>query len=518
MIFNSPDETSNYYFTKMFAEEGALRITEPLNEMLNYNLHPRSVKVNGNDLVPGSFLGMILIYGSIAKVFGSWAIVFLTPLITSATALFLYGLLRRIFSDRVAFFSSLLFLFHPAVWYFSSRGMFHNMLFADLLVISLYFIVRISYKPSMNRYVTLGRMIGIGLLMGAALMVRTSEAVWMGLVGLAVVIAFFKMIKLRDLAIVLVVILLCGAPIIFIDQTIYGDYLKTGYSKLDTSAVAVEVPREQIKNDFSNEHVISKALRPIFTFGIRPRTAWANFDSYYLKMFWWLTVLLAAGSALFVGDWSKRGKEEKLFFLVFYGMAIYMGLYYGSWKVHDNINSSVTINNSYVRYWLPLYVFALPFIALVFDRLWAVLGKRKTAILFAFLAVCFFLSARAVYIRDEDGLSNVRSSIREYQSVFKEVSEVADKGSIIITSRSDKIFFPDRRVMVGIYESIPFLPNVVGNVNIYYYEYLRDEDVEYLNDKKLWDLGLEMREIKTLQNGFRLFKIEKIGNNKLAVL
>src|SRR3989338_5706310 len=83
-IFNSPDETANFYFTKLFAESGQLAVENPLP----VDLGPRAMRAEGGRLSPGIFLGIILLYGAIAKVFGSWIIIYLTPLFSFFGVLF----------------------------------------------------------------------------------------------------------------------------------------------------------------------------------------------------------------------------------------------------------------------------------------------------------------------------------------------------------------------------------------------------------------------------------------------
>ncbi len=78
IINSSPDENANYYFSRLVAEESTLKKYEPLNENIDAIVHPRSVNVNrDNYLVPGSFLGLPIIYGIIGKIFTPNIIIFL---------------------------------------------------------------------------------------------------------------------------------------------------------------------------------------------------------------------------------------------------------------------------------------------------------------------------------------------------------------------------------------------------------------------------------------------------------
>src|SRR5512135_3362079 len=70
--FGSPDEAANSYMAKTFARTGEFRAPTGLSLDQLSRFHPRSLSVVGSDLLPGSFLGFILIHGLLEK-FGSAA-------------------------------------------------------------------------------------------------------------------------------------------------------------------------------------------------------------------------------------------------------------------------------------------------------------------------------------------------------------------------------------------------------------------------------------------------------------
>ncbi|MCK5459773.1 glycosyltransferase family 39 protein, partial [Candidatus Parcubacteria bacterium] len=137
--FNSPDETANYFFAKRFAETGKISYFEPLNLEAGDIIRPRSAQSMDGKIAPTSFLGIILLYGFIAKIFGVWIIPFLTPFLAIIGVLFFYKLIKKIFDKNIAFFSSLFLLFCPAFWYYSEKSMYHNIGFVVFLIIGIYF-------------------------------------------------------------------------------------------------------------------------------------------------------------------------------------------------------------------------------------------------------------------------------------------------------------------------------------------------------------------------------------------
>src|SRR3989344_5323920 len=97
-IFNSPDEMANFYFAKEVARHNTLTVREPLNDVLEDHLYPRSILAKNGTLRPISFVGLPRIYGLLAKIFTTASIRFFTGLFAVAGGLFFYFLLRRRFN------------------------------------------------------------------------------------------------------------------------------------------------------------------------------------------------------------------------------------------------------------------------------------------------------------------------------------------------------------------------------------------------------------------------------------
>jgi len=175
--FNTPDETANYFFAKLFAETGQLKIIEPLEKLVDNAIHPRSINVLSGFLVPEGFWGLPLIYGAIGRLSSINFLPYLTAVLTILSLPFYFLFFKTIFGHKIARLSLLLLLINPVFWYNASRNFYHNLLFVNFLVILLYLIVS-------NRSLTLARYIIAGISLGLALLVRPSETLWlMALVG-----------------------------------------------------------------------------------------------------------------------------------------------------------------------------------------------------------------------------------------------------------------------------------------------------------------------------------------------
>src|SRR3989344_1378680 len=176
--FDWPDETANYFWIQHYAKTGQLVIEEPLNLAADNQIHPRSFNVRPDgSLVPGSFLGLILFYGWISKLLGSWIILYLTPFFGVLGVLAFYGIIRRLFDDQVGLLTTILILIHPAWWYYSATTLLPNVTFLSLVTVGAYFLYR---REALNFWGALGS----GLAFGLALAVRPAEIVWVGLVVL----------------------------------------------------------------------------------------------------------------------------------------------------------------------------------------------------------------------------------------------------------------------------------------------------------------------------------------------
>src|SRR3989344_4867435 len=106
-IQNSPDETANLFFSRLFAEESRLQFADPANQAAEDLISPRSMRVIAGKTVPAGFMGLPLIYGSLAKIAGLCSIPFITPFISIIGLIFFYLLVKEIFGRNAAFIACL---------------------------------------------------------------------------------------------------------------------------------------------------------------------------------------------------------------------------------------------------------------------------------------------------------------------------------------------------------------------------------------------------------------------------
>ena len=225
-LFNSPDESLNYFFIDNFAKNSSLYQEENLNSIANNLVHPRSTLVLNNKIVPVGFVGIVLILGFISKIIGIKLALFCVPLLACIVPVLLYYILKEIFDDKIAFFSSLMLYFHPAFIYYSSRSLLPNVLFISFLIISIFFVF--LFKNTENLKIKYLAIILSSLSLSLSLITRLSEVVWVFVIYLFLLAYVFKKLNLKYIILFLCVFLV---PMLFMLKTnynIYGHPLSTG--------------------------------------------------------------------------------------------------------------------------------------------------------------------------------------------------------------------------------------------------------------------------------------------------
>lgn len=437
--FSSPDETANYLVTAQFASGKGLSIPSALTTAGGI-VAPRSFASADRALLPGSFLGMPILYGSVARAVGVWIIPFLTPLFSAIALLAFFLLLRRFVRSEIAILATVLLMIHPAFWYFSSRGLYHNTLFLDLGLIGVYALLRAcdlgrDTQP-WKRALWYG---GAGLLLGGSVAVRASEVVWLGIVILVLLIVNRKKLDFRFGFWMLVACAVLPMVLVFYyNSQLFGQPLSLGYSKKAISTASVGA---------FGAGVLSKVANLFFPFGIHLKTIALNVWDYGVRIFWMPALLSMFG--LIQALRRKMSPAEWLYLAITLLVSAWLIAYYGSWVIQDSPNpNAVSIGTSYTRYWLPMYALAAPFAARFILYLADLAGRRRRLMLAGSVAVLAFGSVLLTVLDKDEGLAGARRSTIEYKRLADRVTVLTPPGSVIVAGTGDKIFFPERSVIV----------------------------------------------------------------------
>jgi len=512
--FNTPDEVINFYFTDLYASQQQLFYEEPLNLLTGGTIFPRWAKPAGERITPGTFQGIILIYGNLARVVGRAAIPFLTPFLAVLGVIVFYFLIKEFFIQRVALVAALLMFIFPGFWYYASRTLFHNVLFLVCLLSGLLFFIKViktDLRGLENRSIQIRRFILAiltGLFFGLALITRTSEVVWVALVVLIILLILKpRMNNFWLPALVgLVVGALCFLPVFHNNKILYGSYFSFGY----TTSVATDL------EDISSARPLGLVQALLLPFGFHPLNIARVFYHYFLKLFWPWLILWAWGLIWFLK--TKPNKEQKLFMVISLMVSCWLLIYYGSWKFSDNLSGLVSIGSSYVRYFLPSFIFGLPLAAWVLVKLERSGWLGKTALL---VVCCWLLVAswHQVFRGGPEGLIGVKNNLLIYRQQAAEVLKLTKENDIILVDISqDKIIFPERRHIIvpqgG--EELKAVPLLLKMTEIYFFYRAADVNVDFLNEKKFKPYGLEIYEGQKLNGGGILFRVREF-ERKLSV-
>ncbi|MDD5527573.1 MAG: hypothetical protein PHO56_01180 [Patescibacteria group bacterium] len=558
--WGSPDETANYIFAKLYAQTGQLTIYEKYNPFVDEIMQPRSFRSDNGSLKPVSFLGIILIYGTIAKISSVSVLPFLTPFFAALAIFFYYLLIKKIFTPKIAFLSAFLLLSFPVWYFYTVRSMFHNVLFVSLLIIGMYFIILAASRASKKNkffswrfwqmdWLNLFLAAMGGLFIGGALITRTSEAIW--LIPALTILWLFNLKKIGFLKLIIFIffIALPFAPIMSWNEVLYGGYLNGGYTEINKSittvaTASVALTKTVVSRQFSFlPEPLNKIKDTIFYFGLNYNQSEINFKSYFLKMFPLLFWPAFLGFILFVSRVWKWKKKYWAYVFAYFAASAILILYYGSWVFNDNPNiNEITIGNSYTRYWLPVYLFAMPFAAFFISRLsWAIFAREKEgsevmvnvgqnkfwnffiprwpsrhfsigAAQAIIIIIIFFFSANFLLGGSKEGLIYTETNNQVLKSEYDQVLKLTEPSAVIITRYHDKIFFPERKVIVNtlIDDSMNIRYQKLAKlIPVYYFNFtFPEKDFDYLNAGKLKNAGLVLKKIKQTDDVFTLYKLE----------
>ena len=565
--WNSPDETANYNFTKLYAQNKELSFIEDDNIIGGDIIRPRSFRSDYGVMKPMSFLGLMLVYGSISSWFCFDIIPFLTPFFASVGILFYYLFLRNIFGRSNAFLSSIILASFPVYFYYTARSMFHNVLFIVFLLISLLciiFLKKIIFQK--NKYIFLINIFLIflsGYFLGLAIITRTSELIW--IIPLYVILGIFNLRNIGlKIFIFFISIFLALLPVFKWNYVLYSSFYKGGYPEMNDSIVNItQASGELVKSVVNNSKVnflkekAEVIKENIFHFGFSPRKSLKMFYYYFIDMFYYIFWPTVFGLILFFNEVSRWKKKYWLYLFSLLFISLILIFYYGSWEFHDNPDfSKHTIGNSYTRYWLPIYLGFLPFFSffiiqftsgfvnLIYlkiknlrNNFYKFFKKNKKFFLY-FISKCSFvfhcrkifiiwglriliifvvtlLSIDFILFGSDEGLVyafNKRDLLfHEYQKVL----DITEKNSIIITQYHDKLFFPERKVILGKFDN-----NEINNIYrklisekipLYYYSFsLPKKDYEYLNKRKLKEFNLQIKFVEKININFSLYELIKL--------
>jgi len=496
-----------------------------------------------------------LIYGQIAAWTSYKIITYLTPFFASIGLFYFYDLVKKLFGKNNALISVFLLASFPPYIYYSMRSMFHNVLFTVLLIIGLYYatvMVKKKIKAKKEEQIwwwfTSANWHGVicaslaGLFFGLAVSARSSELIWLGPALFILWLLNIKKAGIIKPLISLLFAILALLPTFYYNQLLYDSYYLGGYAEMNKSIVNIKDASTDLLGvstgySFKTDRNFLDTLKDnILVFGLHPRQAYNTFKYYFVEMFYWLFWPAVFGLLIYLGNWHKFRYRHWVYFLCLGISTLILVVYYGSWIFYDNPNrANHTIGNSYTRYWLPIYLGAMPLVSLLIMRLSRIISwpfkklnyekggegsffsfrfSRKilyNSLRTAIIAVILFLSANFLLVGSEEGVLYLIKNQQSAKQDWQEVMSLTEGNSAIITLYHDKLFFSERKVIVGLFDDQNMnleYAKLTRLIPVYYYNFnFHSEDLDYLNNSRLASVGLQIREIRRINDKFTLYQL-----------
>lgn len=491
---NSPDEQANRIFAQQFVLTHKFSIDGASG--INYNIiHPRSVIANYDRLVPVSFLGLPFMSGVLAMFFSPAVVVLVTPMLSVLAVLALREIVFSLTKNlRLSDLSAFFLLIHPAFWHYSARVMMHNAGFVSLLILAVYLVIVRPFKLLwINVFVS-------AILLGFALSFRLSEIVWV-VPGVLILAFIYRNYITLKLALAFALPLFCITMIFgYLNGQTYGSPFVTGYT-FETQEVDSSNNKVAVDLDFVDKLVNSIPFSNVlFPFGIHEKNILRAIYGHGIALYPWMSILTIIG--LLILAKKKTWQLYRWFGIL---ISLWLIVVYGSWLFHDNPDPSIfSVGNSYARYWLPIFVFAAPLCAVATEQIGNFASQKKwqTAIVGIIVVLCTLASATLV-IFGSDGFINTRNSLEQSEQKRDTVISQTESNAIIITDTADKYLWPQRMVIVPLRNETTYksIPSLLREAPLYYFGItLPQTDLDYLNSKKLFELGARIEVVITAKD------------------
>lgn len=471
-IWMSPDETANVVSAVNFSENFNFGYFSAIAEKFAW-AHPRSfVYVPETNLVaPIGFLGMPFILAVVYKLFGLLGINFFAPFLALITLFPLWHIMPKTWSKPARVMALLIWMSTPTVILYVNRGNFPQlsqlclMIWSWWLITGAYNLYPKENKTSSSRFLWFFGILKkislplAGMAAALALAVRPPEAIWIIPILLLAFLDYNAKQSKPELnnldqkrrgqarlallfMVPFVLVMLFFAKL---GADTYGKWFVSGYQIRPVTQGSVQSNSESespisASNQAMAAYSDSVSFLDTLPFSFHPRHIWWNFKNYYLWLLLpWTVMVLGAMAVIFKEKvWNSNNKFAILalawtcfILIVFYGNGIYQD--------HVRVNE-ISLGNSFLRYTLPVSLAVALASGFIFGRLW----RHWSLKLFA-VCITVGLSSYGIWVANyayDESLVYVERELAGYREVRAAAQKDFSKNGIVISDRSDKIFFP----------------------------------------------------------------------------
>lgn len=484
-VFNSPDETANYFFARRFAVNGSFKFDDIYAVASAGHILPRSMQLSFNMVAPTGFIGLPLIYGFVAQLTSVSWLLLLTPVVMALSLAVLYLALKNYYNHKIALLSVVFIGLQPGWMYSAVRPLMATGLFMACVIMTLAFLW-LTLKYNRVIFYTL-----TGVFTGLALLVRTSEAIWLLPLAVLMIVIFRK--KLYWLG--LLVSFISTLPAV----SLIGTYNYKNFSS------AVQFGYNNVVAEPTTNFI--KSI--IFPFGVDIAKSLQHLRQYTFELFPLMTFFTVIGLLVLINFVIKKKRKDYWLYLIGGLLLIgYLAVYYGSWTFFDNPDpKAVTIGNSYVRYYLPITILTVPLMIFTLSQLKSF--STKIVISLLMFSSLFFTSVSTVWLGKDEGVLKLKQTLAGYKLLRQEIISQTSANAIIVSNKMDKAVFPFRRVVLEPVNWAIVSKYSFENNNFYFLSKSLSSDKIISMNNLLKDYSLVLADGKLLSNNFTLYQLIK---------
>ncbi|MSR85705.1 hypothetical protein EXS71_04730 [Candidatus Uhrbacteria bacterium] len=428
-VYASPDETATAFVAQNIAWHGRAFFRE--SQAFDFPwFHPRSFVSHGEKIVPVGFLGWPFLLSLVARIFNPDALPWFGSLLILSSVWPLYQLLKRHYGWEAAWWGTAITFTVPSMLLYANRSLFPNGALLALMLWSVWLIRHAQEKRYSERKQFWFQVL-IGAVCALCAAIRPTELVW--LMPWWIWFGWSWRPQKKDWQGLVLGVLIIFLPLLLLAHHAYGSAIQIGYFLHDNVRAVLHVPAAASMN------VTSADASNILPFGFHPRMLIKNIILFFGGWLWpWMILLIIS----MISAWKKH----RVFCLLMIWTFAVLLFIYGSGRYLDRPGAwQASLGNSFLRYLLPVAPFFGWAFAFLHVRFFSrtMIAQRWGAIIGVFLILFGMYGA---FFRDDEGVMATRRELIRYASIRQASQQWFSARDVIISDRSDKIFFPDKRV------------------------------------------------------------------------
>jgi 4-amino-4-deoxy-L-arabinose transferase-like glycosyltransferase len=365
---------------------------------------------------PEKFIGFPILSGTLIRFIPNIEF-YIVPIFGIIIALLIFLITSNIFNRNTAFVCAVCTFFTAPVWVFST-SFFNNIPAVSFFVAGLYFFFKFQ-RDFHKKDAAL-----MGLFWGMAIMTRYTDIFFifipLGLAGIFTIKRFCNKKAIAGFAIFALILIIFAYDIF----------------AYRTTVLVPGAPSETAVTGNQIIETIKFYLLPNPKIG---EITIRNIYRQFLKLFFPISALFIVGLTLFIFYERKKIKENLPFFLFALFYLTYITLYFGNGWFYGESFTDPPVTTSYLRYWIFLFIASTIFSVYAISRL----NRKVVTIIF----VCFFIIFNTQLVVTK-GLIDSFETAHRYQKLANHIENVVEPDAVVFATLSDKVIFPERKVVV----------------------------------------------------------------------